>query len=261
MRLSRHVALPLPSLHHHLHRHSPCRDRYLPGVQALARSLQAVGAAHPLLVMHTPDTLSAEAVAALHGEPGCEPLRIQRYRPPGAEGAALSGQGGQEWRRAGGLLVKRAAATAAQQLGGRARQPATGRCCTPLESARHKACAPPPCWCAAAVPQASMPPARTSFQPTQSAGASCACGSWSSTSGAPLLLCPDAAFSLFRLANHRHACQQRAEQHNHRGNGKWLATQPTALAGSRRSFMPPPPPPPTPTHHIHTHTTPPPPPG
>ena len=144
MRLSRHAALPLPSLHHHLHRHSPCRDRYLPGVQALARSLQAVGAAHPLLVMHTPDTLSAEAVAALHGEPGCEPLRIQRYRPPGAEGAALSGQGGQEWRRAGGLLVKRAAATAAQQLGGRARQPATGRCCTPLESAPTMLAPPPP---------------------------------------------------------------------------------------------------------------------
>ncbi|PSC71445.1 glycosyl transferase [Micractinium conductrix] len=64
------------------------RDRYLPGVQALARSLQAVGAAHPLLVMHTPDTLSAEAVAALHGEPGCEPLRIQRYRPPGKHAAS-----------------------------------------------------------------------------------------------------------------------------------------------------------------------------
>lgn len=59
------------------------RDTYLPGVQALARSLAAVQAAHPLLVMYTADTLSCSAVAALQQEPGCQPLAVQRYSPPG----------------------------------------------------------------------------------------------------------------------------------------------------------------------------------
>ncbi|KAL4457680.1 hypothetical protein ABPG75_012545 [Micractinium tetrahymenae] len=59
------------------------RDGYLPGVQALARSLQAVGSRHPLLVIYTGDTLSSAAVAALEAEPGCQPLAVERYVPPG----------------------------------------------------------------------------------------------------------------------------------------------------------------------------------
>jgi len=61
-----------------------CRDGYLPGVQALARSLQAVGTRHQLLVMYTPDTLSTTAVGALQQEPGCQPLPVERYMPAGA---------------------------------------------------------------------------------------------------------------------------------------------------------------------------------
>ncbi|PRW56181.1 glycosyl transferase [Chlorella sorokiniana] len=59
------------------------RDSYLPGVQALARSLAAVQTAHPLLVMYTADTLSPSAVAALQQEPVCRPLAVERYSPPG----------------------------------------------------------------------------------------------------------------------------------------------------------------------------------
>ncbi|KAL4442954.1 hypothetical protein ABPG77_008445 [Micractinium sp. CCAP 211/92] len=59
------------------------RDGYLPGVQALARSLRGVGSRHPLLVIYTADTLSSAAVAALEAEPGCEPLAVERYVPPG----------------------------------------------------------------------------------------------------------------------------------------------------------------------------------
>ena len=60
-----------------------CRDSYLPGVQALARSLAAVCTAYPLLVMYTADTLPPSAVAALQREPVCEPLAVERYLPPG----------------------------------------------------------------------------------------------------------------------------------------------------------------------------------
>lgn len=60
-----------------------CRDSYLPGVQALARSLAAVRTAYPLLVMYTADTLPPSAVAALQREPVCEPLAVERYLPPG----------------------------------------------------------------------------------------------------------------------------------------------------------------------------------
>lgn len=69
------------------------RDSYLPGVQALARSLAAVSAQHPLLVLHTPDTLPAAAVAALRLEPGCQPVAMQRYRPPGGLLGVLRGAG------------------------------------------------------------------------------------------------------------------------------------------------------------------------
>lgn len=59
------------------------RDSYLPGVQCLVRSLRAGGACHPLLVLYTPDTLSAGAAAALQAE-GCAMTAVQRYAPPGA---------------------------------------------------------------------------------------------------------------------------------------------------------------------------------
>lgn len=64
----------------------PCRDGYLPGAQALARSLRKVGSRHPLLVIYTADTLSSAAVAALEAEPGCKPLAVERYVPPGGVG-------------------------------------------------------------------------------------------------------------------------------------------------------------------------------
>lgn len=67
------------------------RDTYLPGVQALARSLAAVQAAHPLLVLYTPDTLSPAALAALQREAGCQPLAVQRYHPPGGPALPLGG--------------------------------------------------------------------------------------------------------------------------------------------------------------------------
>eukprot|EP00887_Chlorella_sp_A99_P002734 scaffold6.g2734.t1 len=57
------------------------RDSYLPGVQALARSLHAVGTRHPLLVMHT-GALTPEAAAALAREPGCH--LVQHYQPEGS---------------------------------------------------------------------------------------------------------------------------------------------------------------------------------
>lgn len=52
------------------------------GVQALARSLLAAQAQHPLLVMYTPDSLSLEAVAALQLE-ACQLLPVERYVPAG----------------------------------------------------------------------------------------------------------------------------------------------------------------------------------
>jgi hypothetical protein len=59
------------------------RDSYLMGVQALSRSLAAVKARHPLLVMYTPATLSQSAVDALRAEP-CQLLPVDRYVPAGA---------------------------------------------------------------------------------------------------------------------------------------------------------------------------------
>ena len=59
------------------------RDSYLMGVQALLRSLRGVGAAHPLAVMFTADTLSEAAVQALTLE-GAEMLAVERYLPDGA---------------------------------------------------------------------------------------------------------------------------------------------------------------------------------
>lgn len=73
--------------------HLPCRDGYLSGVQALARSLQAVGSRHPLLVIYTADTLSSAAVTALEAETGCKPLAVERYRPPGRAWDREEGQG------------------------------------------------------------------------------------------------------------------------------------------------------------------------
>lgn len=53
------------------------------GVQGLQRSLRAAGARLPLVVMYTPDTLSAAAVEALLLE-GCWMRAVQRYTPPAA---------------------------------------------------------------------------------------------------------------------------------------------------------------------------------
>lgn len=58
------------------------RDSYLPGAQCLARSLRAAGASHPLLVLHTPDTLSAAAGAAMAAEHGVVMRPVARYHPP-----------------------------------------------------------------------------------------------------------------------------------------------------------------------------------
>jgi inositol 3-alpha-galactosyltransferase len=58
------------------------RDTYLPGAQCLARSLRAAGAAHPLLVLHTLDTLSATAAAVMSLETGVVMRPVARYHPP-----------------------------------------------------------------------------------------------------------------------------------------------------------------------------------
>jgi alpha-N-acetylglucosamine transferase len=58
------------------------RDSYLPGVQALQRSLLAVGSLHSLIVMITPDTVSECAVDVLENE-GCVVQAIERYVPGG----------------------------------------------------------------------------------------------------------------------------------------------------------------------------------
>jgi hypothetical protein len=60
------------------------RDHYTMGVQGLFRSLRAVGAQHPLVVMHTPTTLGAQSVAALQEE-GCVMRSVRRYLPPGLQ--------------------------------------------------------------------------------------------------------------------------------------------------------------------------------
>ena len=136
--LSLFPPLPLPP--------ALCRDSYLPGVQALARSLAAVHAAHPLLIMYTADTLSPGAMAALEREAGCQPLAVQRYHPPGGLPNAA-------WQpvvvrhRAGGTVVL------AGMLPGIAAQPAwrgtdpTARCAAaaaplplpPLPAGNHNA--------------------------------------------------------------------------------------------------------------------------
>ena len=58
------------------------RDSYLPGAQALARSLRAVGSSHPLLVMHTAGSLSPAALEALRREPTVELREVARFAPP-----------------------------------------------------------------------------------------------------------------------------------------------------------------------------------
>lgn len=58
------------------------RDSYLMGVQALARSLQAVHSRHPLVVIFTSDTLTRGAVQALEAE-GCRMVAVERYAPHG----------------------------------------------------------------------------------------------------------------------------------------------------------------------------------
>ncbi|KAL4534618.1 hypothetical protein Ndes2526B_g05553 [Nannochloris sp. 'desiccata'] len=58
------------------------RDSYLMGVQCLYRSLQAVHSKHSLIVLYTPDTLTAQAVSTLKTE-GCILLRpVKPYFPP-----------------------------------------------------------------------------------------------------------------------------------------------------------------------------------
>jgi alpha-N-acetylglucosamine transferase len=59
------------------------RESYLPGALALARSLAAFGARHPLLVLLTPSALPP-AAAALAAEPGVAPRAVAPYRPPPA---------------------------------------------------------------------------------------------------------------------------------------------------------------------------------
>ena len=71
-----------PLLATHFNRLGARRDSYLPGVQCLARSLQAAASAYPLLVLYTPDTLGQGAVEALLRE-GCHMVPVERYVPPG----------------------------------------------------------------------------------------------------------------------------------------------------------------------------------
>jgi hypothetical protein len=60
------------------------RESYMPGALALARSLAAVGARHPLLVLLTPGALPPAASAALAAKPGVAPRAVALYRPPPA---------------------------------------------------------------------------------------------------------------------------------------------------------------------------------
>lgn len=117
---------PLPSFSLY-----PRRDSYLPGVQALARSLAAVRARHPLLVMHTPDTLSAAAAAAVQQEPGCQLLAVEWYMPAGKGAALLAG-----WVAAAAAAAAVAAGSGGIRMGGG---------CSCMRPGTQAAPAHPPC--------------------------------------------------------------------------------------------------------------------
>eukprot|EP00887_Chlorella_sp_A99_P002666 scaffold6.g2666.t1 len=59
------------------------KDAYLPGVQALARSLETMGATYPLVVLHTAG-VGGDALGALRAE-GCQLRAAEPFHPPGVD--------------------------------------------------------------------------------------------------------------------------------------------------------------------------------